>query len=137
MIGYYFYAKNVGVNIDPTIIPDGNTFYQEVEKALKSDSLSRKIDVLLISNLKDFTNVQDILERQKRYIGILLFSLTIILIAFFVLKTFSNLYPLALYSFGRQKEFLTKLRRKRDIWEVGVLLAFIVNIIAGLVIAFL
>jgi len=136
-IGYYLYALNVGVNIDPSLIPSGYTYFQEVEKALKSDSIARKLDVLLLAQLRDFKNVQDILEREERLVVLSLIALAIIVVLSALLRSIARLYPLSFFAFGRQKEVLSKLQRRREIWGVAVLLGFIVNIIAGLIVAFL
>ena len=71
LIGYSFYANNVGVDIDPNIIPKGNEYYIQVENALKSDDISEKINILLLAQLKSFTNVQDILliKAERQYIS--------------------------------------------------------------------
>ena len=44
-IGYYLYALNVGADIDPSLIPSWNSYYKEVEYAIKSEDISRKIHI--------------------------------------------------------------------------------------------
>jgi len=41
-IWYYFYALQVGVNVDPSIIPSGNVYAQLVDRAIKSPRDVRK-----------------------------------------------------------------------------------------------
>jgi hypothetical protein len=127
----------VGVNIDPSLIPSGNTYFQEVEQALKSDSLSRKLDVLLMAQLRSFRNVQDVLDLLEGLIVFSLIALSIIAVSMLLLRVIARLYPLSFFAFGHQREVLSKLQHKREIWGVAVLLAFIVNVIAGLLITFL
>lgn len=136
-IGFYFYASNVGVNINPNVIPNGNEYFKQVERAIQSDDLSEKLNVLLTSQLKGFANVQDILQRTQTFSVFLLTSLAIAIILFFLFKYIKKLYPLAFFEFEANKKILSDIYRKRDIVWVGVILGFVVNIIAGLAIAFL
>lgn len=136
-VGFYSYASNVGVNINPSVIPNGNEYFKQVEHALQSDDLSEKLNVLLTSQLKGFANVQDILQRTQTFSVFLLISLTIVVILFFLFKFIKKLYPLAFFEFEANKKVLSDIYRKRDIVWVGVILGFAVNIIAGLAIAFL
>lgn len=133
-IGYYFYALQVGVNIDPSVIPNGNEYYYQVEKAIKSEDINDKLNVLLIAQLKSFINVQNILQRQQQLNTILLISLAILLVLYFLSKYVSNLYPPAIFDFEPQRQTLTEIYHKRDIFWVSVIIGFIVNIVAGLLI---
>jgi hypothetical protein len=134
--GYYFYALKVGVNIDPTFIPSGNEYFQEVEQAIRSDDIARKLDVLLLSQLKGFTNVQDVLQRQQTLIIFTLIVLAIAVVLYFLARFVENLYPTAFFEFEPQKKILVDIQRKRDIVWAGIVIGFIVNVIAGLIIAF-
>lgn len=136
-IGYYSYAKNVGVNINPSVIPSGNQYYKQVEEAIQSDDISEKLNVLLTSQLKGFTNVQDILQRQQNFSVFLLITLAILTALFFLARFLNKLYPLAFFEFEPHKKTLANIYRKRDIVWVGVILGFVVNIVAGIVIALL
>lgn len=133
-IGYYFYALNVGVNIDPTIIPSGNEYFQQVEDAIRSDDLAQKIDVLLLAELKGFKNVQDILIRQQKLITYSLIILIITAILYLLLDFVRKLYPPGFFAFTFQQTKLADLNRKREIVWVGVVIGFLVNIIAGFMI---
>jgi hypothetical protein len=134
-ISYYVYALKVGVNIDPQLIPSGNSYFQEVEAAIKSDDASRKLNVLLLSQLRGFTNVQDILRRKEQIVVFLLTALVITLIFLWGLISVTRIYPASFFAFGDQKKILVKLHRKRDIWAVAVVIGLIVNVLAGIIVA--
>jgi len=136
---YYIYASNVGINLkDPSLIPKGNEYYREVEDALKSDSLYTKIDILLKGELKNFTNVEIILDERINYIKFSLIFLVIIVIIYFIIKSVKKLYPKSFFAISPyQTKLLTSILRKRDIWNIGVFLALIINIVAGLVLVLL
>ena len=135
---YIFYAKGVGVDIsDAQLVPQGNNYYQEVENAIKDGDITKKLDTLLIAQLKGFANVTDIITNtlvQIKYVSIVT---TIVLILFLAVKNISNLYPLAYFEFGDFINDLIKIKRKREIWGVVVILGFIVNITAGMLVAIL
>ncbi|MDQ3820819.1 MAG: hypothetical protein M3362_24465 [Acidobacteriota bacterium] len=134
-IGYYLYALKVGVNIDPSVIPSGNTYFKEVEAALKSADISKKLNVLLVAQLRDFSNVQDVLILHRRLIIFSVIALSIAAVFILILRAIIRLYPLSFFAFGRQKEVLLRLHRKREIWGIAVILGFVVNVVAGLVVA--
>jgi len=131
--GYYIYAGSVGVNIDPKAIPVGNEYYNDVEKALKSDSIEVKIDTLLRGELRNFTNVTDILDRQKKLVFNISIYLVFMAVVFLIRRIFRTIYPKAFFSFGPSVRTLQRLQRKREMWIVGVVVAFIVNILTGLI----
>ncbi|MCJ7533627.1 MAG: hypothetical protein MUO64_21705 [Anaerolineales bacterium] len=134
-IGYYLYALNVGVNIDAALVPSGNSYAKEVEAAIKSEDISRKLNVLLLAQLKGFVNVRDVLRRQEQYV---VFSLVVMVIALALWWAFSfvaRLYPLSFFEFGGQKKILVELHRKREIWTVAVVIGLIVNVLAGVIVA--
>jgi hypothetical protein len=137
VIGFYIYSRNVGVNLtDASIIPSGNQYYQWVEKAIKSDTLRTKVDVLLMGQLKGFSNLNDVLHKMEISIAILSVAL-IILIAILMLRRYMRrLYPRTFFSFGHAKSTLARNVRRREIITIVIVLGFIVNVAAGLVIAF-
>lgn len=136
-VWFYIYARNVGVNVDPSVIPSGNTYFQTVEEALKSDDPNKKLNVLLIGQFRNFTNVRDILSQQEKYIAFCLIGLAIATVLALVLRAISRLYPPSFFEFGDQKSVLIRLNRKREIWGITIIIGFVVNVIAGLVLALL
>lgn len=135
---YMFYAKGVGVDIsDARLVPEGNAYYQEVENAIKGGDVTKKLDTLLMAQLKGFSNVTDIIARTSVQIKYVSIATIIVLILFLAVKNISNLYPLAYFELGDGISNLIKIKRKREIWGVVVILGFIVNITAGLLVAIL
>jgi len=136
-VGYYLYASRMGVNVDPSIIPSGNTYFQEVEETIRSEDIARKLDTLLIAQLRGFTNVQDILLRQERLIFFSLVAVAITIALVAVFRAVVRLYPLSFFAFASQEKVLADLHRKREIWGVAIIISFIVNLVAGLIVALL
>lgn len=135
-IYYYYYAIQIGVDVDPGLLYEGNSYYQDVENAIKSDDLSLKLDTLLKGQLKGFTNVSEVLESTQFNMGASAVSLVLVIVFIILLRSFSNAYPRSFFAIGLGVEALSKLERKRDIWIAGVGIAFMVNLIAGLLVAF-
>lgn len=134
-IGYYLYALKEGVNIDPQMIPSGNSYFQEVEAAIRSGDISRKINALLLAQLRSFTNVQDILRRQEQLVVGSLMVLAITLVLLWVLRSVTRIYPLSFFAFGSRERVLAELHRKREVWAVAVVIGLIVNVLAGIMVA--
>ncbi len=137
IIAYYFYAQSVGTDVDPTVIPRGNESFRKVADALKSGDVSQKLDALLVSQLRNFHNLQDVLLGLERAIMI---SLIIILLAGLLLyarRLVLRLYPNALFVFGAEEKRLNSILRKREILLTAVLIGFIVNLVAGFLITVL
>jgi hypothetical protein len=133
---YYVYASRIGVNVDSSLLYEGNTYYQDVERAITSSSIEDKLDVLLKGHLKGFTNVSAVLENTQVLIGtaaIALFGMVLLLVA---LRSYSSAYARAFFALGLGTEQLRRLERKRDIWVIAVAIAFVVNLVAGLLVAF-
>ena len=109
------YAKNAGVDIaDIGIVPDGNTYYKNVEDAIKDDDLNLKINTLLMGELKGFSNVTDIISRYTIYIRYVSIATIIVLLLFIVIRHISNLYPLTSFEIGDEIEKLKKIKRKEN-----------------------
>lgn len=136
LIYYYFYAVQIGVDVDPALLYQDNSYLHDVEQAIKSDDISTKIDTLLRGQLKGFTNVSEVLEDTKYMIGVLAITIMIIIVIVTSLRYFSKLYPRTFFAIGQGAVTLTKLERKREIWTVTIGIAFIVNLIAGILVAF-
>lgn len=136
-IPYYFYADRVGVDINPSLLHDGNLYYRDVEHAIQSSSIEEKLNVLLKGQLKNFTNVSAVLKSTQIRIGAGAAVLVGIVFLLFALRSYSSAYPRAYFSLGLATDHLHRLERKRDIWTIGVGLAFVVNLVAGIVVAFL
>ena len=136
-IGYYFYAISVGVDIDPKYIPEGNKYYQDVDSALKSTDVNDKVDTLLRGHLVSFSNVSSVLSRLRGYLIQCIIGLGISVLMLFAIRYLIRLYPLAFFAIGRQQKVLEKLRRRRDLFVMGIIVAFVVNVVAGVVVTLL
>ena len=95
---YYFYAKEVGVNIDQTLVPTGNSYFKQVESALKSSDVTVKIDTLLKAQLRSFSNVSVVLDRSKFILKILLFVFPFSVLALLGFVSTAKLYPRAYFA---------------------------------------
>lgn len=134
---YYFYATRIGVDINPALLYEDNTYYQDVERAIESPSLEDKLDTLLKGELKGFTNVTQVLETTQLVIGALVAALVVLGLGIAALRSFSNAYPRAFFAIGLANQQLSKLERKREVWAIGVAIAFAVNLVAGSIVALL
>lgn len=135
---YLIYAKNVGVDISNVdIIPSGNEYYKNVEYAIKSDDIKTKLDTLLVGKLTGFSNVSDVISRISNYIKYSAIAAVVCFICLIIMAKISKLYPLSFFEFGSRIEELKKITRKREIWGTAVIMGFLVNISAGLLIAVL
>ena len=135
-IVFYIYAINVGVDIDPSVVPSGNQYFLEVEEALKSSDSSLKLDVLLRGQLKGFANVSTILQRTLSWIVYSAAFAVAGVAGVFLLVYMKKIYPAGFLSLGSNERKLQSFVRQREILIVGIIVAFIVNIAAGLVLAF-
>lgn len=136
-VGYYFYAQNAGVNVDPSLIPSGNEHYQKVEEAIKSKDISQKMNILLSAQLRNFKNVKEILIEQQKRIHYIIIGIIVTTILYFITKFFNNLYPLAYFAFTPQLQRLSEINRKREIVWVAVIISFILNLVAGIAVPFI
>lgn len=130
-------AQNIGVDIDPTLLYQGNEYFLDVEEALNSDSLTNKLNVLLKGQLKSFVNAQEFINLRQRYIRGTLLTLVISSTVLAVLSQLKRIYPWSLFLMGVNRDKLSKLQKRRDIWNYGIIFAFVINIIAGIVVTFL
>jgi hypothetical protein len=134
---FYFYAKSVGVNIEDTsMIPTGNEYAKRLAEALRSTDINKKLDALLIERLAGFENVRDVLNSLGRDIKIDLLLIAILVGFLLVRKLFIRLYPRSMFMFGSNEKRYQDLKAKRQIWGIAVGVAFVVNIVAGLIVAF-
>ena len=136
-LAFYVYARRVGVNVDPSVIPPGETIANRVDEAIKSNDVNQKINVLLSAQLKGFANIRDILALQRRILAWLLIALAVTSIGLLILKYFARLYPKAFFLFGKSERTWTQLQRRREIWGGAIMIGFFINIIAGLVVGLL
>jgi hypothetical protein len=135
-LGFYFYARSVGVNIDPSLIPPGETIANRVEEAIKSNDVNQKLNILLMHNLYGFTNVKDILKQWRTAIAWISISLAVAIICAFALRLFAGLYPSAYFRFGAQEKAWSKLEHRREFWGIVVVIGFFVHIVAGIILGF-
>lgn len=133
---WYFYARRVGVNIDASLIPPGETIANRVEEAIKSGDVNLKLNVLLTRQLYGFKNIKDILSLWKTIIAWLSISLMVAAICALALRLFTGLYPKAYFRFGSQEKAWLKLEQRREVWGVVIVIGFCVHILAGIVLGF-
>jgi hypothetical protein len=135
-IGMFFLAQSIGVNVDPSIIPPGNTYFRQVEEALKTQDINKKLDTLLIGQLRGFTNASDFISQQQKTMTFLLAGIAVSAILLFILNRIQKLYPRSFFALGRQKEKFAKMERQREVWGIGIIVAFIINIVSGILLSF-
>lgn len=136
-IFYFFYGNTVGVNIDPNYLIRGNEYFKEVVDAIKSDSLNLKFDVLLKGQLRHFDNISNIKIRTQNFLKYSLIVLVISSIILLILQAIKKLYPVSFISIGTNAKKLIKMEKQREIWIVGIVIAFIINLISGIIIVFI
>lgn len=133
----YAYARKVGVDVDPNLIPQGNERFKQLAEAIKSTETNKKLDALLASQFTGFQNVTDFLADLRRVIVAvvaILVALSFVLIARRVLR---RLYPPCYFSFGRNERELQRLRTKRQFWGATIFVALLVNLVAGILVSVL
>jgi hypothetical protein len=123
--------------VNPSILPAGTAYYQRVEAAIQSDDLGEKLDVLLMGNFRGFMNVSDFFRIMRAIIVACLLAILILGAAAWISRHLKRYYPLSFFATGHQQEVLTRIEKKRDLWVTGIIIGFIVNIIAGILIAIL
>ncbi|HEV7680766.1 MAG TPA: hypothetical protein VGO68_01490, partial [Pyrinomonadaceae bacterium] len=133
-LAFYAYGRKVGVNVDPAIIPSGYSYYQDVERAIKSNDTNTKLNVLLQGQVQGFENIRDILDATKWRIAFLSIALIIVAALNLIRRGIVRLYPLSCFAFGHQKQVLARLQRKRELWFIVIALGFVVNVVAGLLV---
>ncbi|MCX5919418.1 MAG: hypothetical protein NTX30_22430, partial [Deltaproteobacteria bacterium] len=133
-VGMYVYALVVGVNVNPGLIPKGMSYYQRVEDAINSSDLGKKLNVLLIGNYRGFTNVSDFLVIYRSRIGYCIFAFVILSFAAWVSRHLTRYYPRAYFALGKQIDHMKKIEKGREMWVIGIFIAFFVNLAAGFLI---
>jgi len=134
-VGLYLYALNVGVDISGDLIPPGMTYYQAVEGAIRSDDVGDKLDVLLIGNLRGFMNVTDFLQSIRTTVIACLWAILILGAAAWILWHLKRYYPPSFFALGHQQEKLARMQRTRDLWVGAIIVSFLVNLVAGVLVA--
>ena len=136
-IGMYVYAHIVGINVDPNLIQKGMSYYEQVAATIRSEDINEKLNVLLKGNYRGFVNVSDFLVLCQSRIRFSLVALLMLGAFVWVSNHLKQYYPRSFFAMGKQKDLLRTVEKKRDIWTVGIILACIVNIVCGLIVAFL
>lgn len=134
---YYFHALDVGVDVDPKVMPDGNKYFQEIETVLKSGTDSEKIDTILRGQFLRFTNVSSVLDRCRQNMIWSLVILGLGVASIFLIRWVRLLYPKTFFAFGPSVQKLQRTVRGREVLSVGIVIAFIVNVIAGIAVTVL
>ncbi len=85
----YRTAKEIGVNISDNIIPKNNEIYSLIDKALKSNDINEKLNLLLQYNLRGFINADLFIKNKLAEIRkniVLSFSMIILAFIFYKLR---------------------------------------------------
>ncbi len=135
LLGYYLYSLNVGVDVSPDLISPGMTYFQRVEEAIHSQDLSEKLDVLLLSQYRGFMNVTDFLQLLRSLMIACLLIVLILGSAAWISRHLKRYFPPSFFAIGHQKEQLVRIEKKRELWIAGIIVGFVVNIIAGILVA--
>ena len=135
LVGFYIYAANTGVNIDPALIPRGYESARRIAEALKSPDITKKLDALLQSQLHGFTNISVVLLFMNRLLLICIILLIVLSVFTGICKVFEGLYPRCFFLFGHNEKMWKRLETKRQVWGIAVVIGFIINIAAGAVVA--
>ncbi|WP_153017958.1 hypothetical protein [Leptospira santarosai] len=133
----YIYASNSAVNIAKEIIPKGNAYFSEVEKAILSQSIELKLNVLLKGQLRGFINRDDAIESYK-FNSLSSFGGIFLSIIFYCLrKYYRYLYPKSFFAFGTNVKFWNRRIISRNIFNVVIITGFLVSFASGLLTIFL
>jgi hypothetical protein len=138
LMAYFFYARSEGVNIEPSVvalIPQGMSYYAEVAAAVQSTDNTRKLNALLLGQLHGFTNVDLVLRQTQRLIVLSTIVLIIGSALLLLHRKFEALFPRAFFALGRHIATYSKLEKDRDFWVVAVSVGFMINLVAGIVLA--
>ena len=136
LLGYYFLALNIGVDVGPDLIPRGMSYFQRVEEAIRSQDATEKLDVLLLGEFRGFQNFTEVLREVRNLMKGCILAIVILGPAAWVLRHLKRYYPPAFFSIGYQTEVLARIVKGRELWTVGIVVAFVVNLVAGIVVAF-
>lgn len=136
-VGFYIYALHSAVDISPDILPKGNAYFREVEKAISSTSIELKLNVLLKGLLVKFENRSDILNDYKKYsiFSFALFAISVLLK--YARRFYQYLYPDSFFAIGVSENEWKKRISVRTTLNVGVVIGFIVSFASGLAILFI
>jgi hypothetical protein len=135
LLAYFLLAKQIGVNVDPKLLTPGMGFAQDIERAIKSPDLENKLNTLLRTQLRGFSNVSDVFIRVRAQLFYATFFLCLSFIIIFILRRLRFLYPRAFFAVGRHVKSLEKLERRRDIWNLVIVVGLLVNLAAGILLA--
>lgn len=135
LLGYYLYALRVGVDVSSDLISSGMTYYQRVEEAIRSQDLTEKLNILLLSEFRGFMNVTDFLRLLRNLMVACLLAVLIPGSAARISRHLKRYFPPSFFAIGHQKEVLVRIEKKRELWIAGIIVGFIVNIIAGILVA--
>ncbi|GAG51318.1 unnamed protein product, partial [marine sediment metagenome] len=133
-VGMYVYGKFVGVDVDPRLISEGMTYYQKVENAIASSDLQQKLNVLLMGHYKYFINVSEYLIKCRTWAVFALGIFAVLFILAWVSRHMTRYYPRAYFALGTRTDDLKRLEKGRDAWVFGIIAAFLVNVLAGVLI---
>ncbi|WP_025185653.1 hypothetical protein [Leptospira interrogans] len=128
----YLYATFLSINITKEFIPKGNTYYFEVEKAILSESIELKLNVLLKGQLRDFINRDDVIEKFKSNLWYSIPGVIILNFFIYLRKYYIYLYPNSFYAFGTNVKLWNRLLISRNILNIAIVIGFLVSFGSGL-----
>jgi len=132
---YYIYGLQVGIDIDPNLLTGRTAYVKIVETAINSEDIVEKLDVLLLGNLRGFINVTDFFQIMRSFLIVCIIAIVILLSFILVSKHLKKFYPKSFIAIGYQIEELSRIEKSRDRWVAGIIIGFVVNIVAGIILA--
>jgi hypothetical protein len=140
LLASYAYAHMVGVNIDSSHILSDNVTITRIDEAIKSNDPNKKLDALLMAQITQmgFVNLSDFLRDERRFIIDLLIAIVVLSLVVLSLRWLRSLYPRAFFLFGgSQIRTWAKLQKRREILVTAIIIGFIINLLAGVMVAIL
>jgi hypothetical protein len=131
-----YLTHQIGVDIDPSLIPKGNEAYKRVGNALHSADANEKLNALLQAQLTNFTNARDYAASLRKGLIACFVILLISSIFLLVLNKLNKIYPKMFFAIGRNRDVYERYQSQRQIWVVAIVIGFLINVIAGLIVTY-
>lgn len=135
----YSYAKENAVDIvlDKTYLNKGNEKFIEISDAIQSNDINIKLNVLLAQHLNGFINKKDAIVLYKYWTKIFSIILIFFVLTILFIKRYRKISPKCEFYFSHLIKKYDKYDNERRFWLGAVLVALIVNLAAGIIIAFI
>lgn len=133
----YIYAYRFGVELDYTLLPNGNNHAMKIQEAIKSGSADEKLNALLASELTWFWNASDMKEMSMAVVRVCFIVIMVCVPTLLMMKHIRTLYPKGIFDIGHEKPRLARLAKQRELWIIGILLSLAVEITAAALMAML